>query len=165
MAAEETYINIDKVAELKGLKSNRSLRVEINKENSKYKARKIKTQGGYTYEILFSTLESEIQEKLIDEEIKSHSLIPVNNHSEFRTQKLKTEALAKVDLITFLKDLRNHFRTQKEADLTFLDFVQLYIQAQSSSLRYGVSLCNVPYREIFSDIIILAVLCTSPEFF
>ena len=165
MAAEETYINIDKVAELKGLKSNRSLRVEINKENSKYKARKIKTQGGYTYEILFSTLESEIQEKLIDEEIKSHSLIPVNNHSEFRTQKLKTEALAKVDLITFLKDLRNHFRTQKEADLTFLDFVQLYIQAQSSLLRYGVSLCNVPYREIFSDIIILAVLCTSPEFF
>ena len=77
MAAQETYINIDKVAELKGLKSNRSLRVEINKENSKYKARKIKTQGGYTYEILFSTLESEIQEKLIDEEIKSHSLIPV----------------------------------------------------------------------------------------
>ena len=99
MAAQETYINIDKVAELKGPKSNRSLRVEINKENSKYKARKIKTQGGYTYEILFSTLESEIQEKLIDEEIKSHSLIPVNNHSEFRT----------------------HFRTQKEADLTFLE--------------------------------------------
>ena len=121
MAAEKTYINIDKVAELKGLKSNRSLRVEINKENSKYKARKIKTQGGYTYEILFSTLESEIQEKLIDEEIKSHSLIPVNNHSEFRTQKLKTEALAKVDLITSLKDFRNHFRTQKEADLTFLE--------------------------------------------
>lgn len=77
MAAQEKYINIDKVAELKGLKSNRSLRVEINKENSKYKAMKIKTQGGYTYEILFSTLESEIQEKLIDEEIKSHSLIPV----------------------------------------------------------------------------------------
>ena len=121
MAAQETYINIDKVAESKGLKSNRSLRVEINKENSKYKARKIKTQGGYTYEILFSTLESEIQEKLIDEEIKSHSIIPVNNHSEFRTQKLKTEALAKVDLITSLKDFRTHFRTQKEADLTFLE--------------------------------------------
>ncbi len=121
MAAQETYINIDKIAELKGLKSNRSLRVEINKENSKYKARKIKTQGGYTYEILFSTLESEIQDKLIDEEIKSHSLIPVNNKSEFRTQKLKTEALAKVDLITSLKNFRTHFRTQKEADLTFLE--------------------------------------------
>ena len=39
MAAEETYINIDKVAKLNGLKSNRSLKVEINKENSKYKAR------------------------------------------------------------------------------------------------------------------------------
>lgn len=121
MAAQESYINIDKVAELKGLKSNRSLRVEINKENSKYKARKIKTQGGFTYEILFSTLESEIQEKIIDEEIKSHSLIPVQNKSEFKTEKLKVEALAKVDLITSLKDFRNHFRTQKEADFTFLE--------------------------------------------
>ena len=52
------YINIDKVAEIKGLKNNRSLRIKINKENSKYKARKVKTQGGYTYEILYSTLET-----------------------------------------------------------------------------------------------------------
>ena len=30
------YININKVAEAKGLKSNRSLRLEINKPESKY---------------------------------------------------------------------------------------------------------------------------------
>mgnify|MGYP003571317956 CR=1 FL=1 len=121
MAAQETYINIDKIAELKGLKSNRSLRVEINKENSKYKARKIKTQGGFTYEILFSTLESEIQDKLIDEEIKSHSLIPVNNHSKFKTEKLKIEALAKVDLITSFDNFSKHFKTKKEAEKSFLE--------------------------------------------
>ena len=33
---ENEYININKVAEAKGLKSNRSLRLEINKPESKY---------------------------------------------------------------------------------------------------------------------------------
>lgn len=62
-AAQNTYISIDKIAELKGLKSNRTLRIAIN--NEKYIARKIKVKGGYTYEILFSSLEQEIQEKLV----------------------------------------------------------------------------------------------------
>lgn len=127
-AAQNTYINIDKIAELKGLKNNRSLRIEINKENSKYKARKVPVKGGYTYEIEFSTLEPEVQEKLIDEEIKSHALIPLNNNinniegkSEFRTEKLKLEALAKVDIIKAVWELRAKCRTQKEADFTFLE--------------------------------------------
>ena len=93
----------------------------VHKENSKYKARKVKTQGGYTYEILFSTLEPEIQEKIIDDEIKSHSIIPVNSKSEFKTEKLKIEALAKVDLITALKQFRKNFRLQKDADRAFLE--------------------------------------------
>lgn len=51
------FINIDKIAEMKGLKSNRSLRVEINKGNkSKYIAREVNTKGGKTYEILITTL-------------------------------------------------------------------------------------------------------------
>ena len=41
-----TYININKVAEAKGLKSNRSLRLEINKPESKYIAREVKVNGG-----------------------------------------------------------------------------------------------------------------------
>lgn len=76
-AAQNNYISIDKIAKLKGLKSNRTLRMAIN--NEKYKARKVPIKGGYTYEILFSSLEPEIQEKLIDEEIKSYSLVPVDN--------------------------------------------------------------------------------------
>ena len=119
-AAQNTYINIDKIAELKGLKSNRTLRIAIN--NEKYIARKIKVKGGYTYEILFSSLEQEIQEKLIDEEIKSYSLVPVDNKKlEFKTEKLKLEALAKVDIINAVRELRAKCRTQKEADFTFLE--------------------------------------------
>mgnify|MGYP002521586767 CR=1 FL=1 len=59
-----TYININKVAEAKGLKSNRSLRLEINKPESKYIAREVKVNGGTSYEILYSSLEPKIQEKL-----------------------------------------------------------------------------------------------------
>lgn len=39
-AAQNTYISIDKIAELKGLKSNRTLRIAIN--NEKYIARKFR---------------------------------------------------------------------------------------------------------------------------
>ena len=58
----EEYIDINKIAELKGLKSNRSLRLAIQK--GKYIAREVKVFGGKSYEILYSSLEPEIQEKL-----------------------------------------------------------------------------------------------------
>ena len=50
---ENEYININKVAEAKGLKSNRSLRLEINKPERKYIAREVKVNGGTSYEILY----------------------------------------------------------------------------------------------------------------
>lgn len=51
------YININEVARIKGLKSNRSLRVEINKgSDSKYISREANTKGGKTYEILIASL-------------------------------------------------------------------------------------------------------------
>ena len=62
------YIDINKIAELKGLKSNRSLRLAIQK--GKYIAREVKVFGGTSYEILYSSLEPEVQEKLQDELIK-----------------------------------------------------------------------------------------------
>ena len=62
--SNEEFISINKVAEAKGLKSNRSLRLEINKPESKYIAREVKVNGGTSYEILYSSLEPEIQEKL-----------------------------------------------------------------------------------------------------
>ena len=64
----EEYISINKIAELKGLKSNRSLRLAIQK--GKYIARVVKVFGGKSYEILYSSLEQDIQEKLQDELIK-----------------------------------------------------------------------------------------------
>ena len=76
--ALNSFVNINLVAKLKGYTTNRPVRQEINKENSKYTARKIKVQGGFSYEILFSTLEPEIQDKILDEEIKSKSLVPIN---------------------------------------------------------------------------------------
>ena len=62
------YIDINKIAELKGLKSNRSLRLAIQK--GKYVARVVKVFGGKSYEILYSSLEQDVQEKLQDELIK-----------------------------------------------------------------------------------------------
>ena len=50
----EEYIDINKIAELKGLKSNRSLRLAIQK--GKYIAREVTVQGGKSYEIKYSSL-------------------------------------------------------------------------------------------------------------
>ena len=71
-------ININRVANAKGLKSNRSLRLEINKPESKYIAREVKVNGGTSYEILYSSLEPEIQEKLREGNTKSTALVPLN---------------------------------------------------------------------------------------
>ena len=71
---ENKYININKVAEAKGLKSNRSLRLEINKPESKYISREVKVNGGTSYEILYSSLEPEIQQKLRENSNKSTAL-------------------------------------------------------------------------------------------
>ena len=49
MNENNTYIN--RVAEAKGLESNRSLRLEINKPESKYIAREVKVNSGTSYEI------------------------------------------------------------------------------------------------------------------
>lgn len=61
---KNVYINIKDVAEAKGLKSTRSLRLEINKPESKYISREITVNGGTSYEILFSSLEPELQNEL-----------------------------------------------------------------------------------------------------
>lgn len=119
----EEYININKVAEAKGLKSNRSIRIATQK--GKYIAREITVQGGSTYEILYSSLEPEVQEKLKDEEIKCTALVPVNTgralQQNFISESARLTALARVDIINALYNLRNKYRTKKEADSTFLD--------------------------------------------
>ena len=59
------YVSINDIAQAKGLKSNRSIRLELNKPESKYIFREIKVNGGTSYEILFSSLEPELQNKFL----------------------------------------------------------------------------------------------------
>ena len=115
----ETYIDIKRIAEIKGLKSTRSIRIAIQK--GKYIAREIKVNGGTSYEILYSSLQPEIQEKLEDEEIKTTALIPVENKINFVSENAKMNALARVDIVTALMNIRTKYPTKKEADDVFLD--------------------------------------------
>lgn len=113
----EQYINIDEIARIKGLKSNRSLRVEINKSNSKYVSREVNTKGGKTYEILIASLEPDIQAKVVDEQMKSKQLVTLNNNvMSFTAEKAKLEALARIDIVKSLLSFRGRYKMQKEAD-------------------------------------------------
>ena len=114
-----TYIDIKRIAEIKGLKSTRSIRIAIQK--GKYIAREVKVNGGTSYEILYSSLEPEIQERLEDEEIKSTALIPIENKINFVSENAKMNALARVDIVTALFNLRTKYSTKKEAEEVFLD--------------------------------------------
>lgn len=116
----EHYIDIRQIAEVKGLKSTRSIRIAIQK--GKYIAREVKVNGGTSYEVLYSSLESEIQEKFEDETIKSTALIiPVENKLNFISENARLNALARVDIVTALFNLRTKYQTKKEADEIFLD--------------------------------------------
>lgn len=115
----EHYIDIKRIAEVKGVKSTRSIRIAIQK--GKYIAREVKVNGGSSYEVLYSSLESEIQEKLENEEIKSTALIPIENKVNFISENAKLNALARVDIVTALFNLRTKYQTKKEADKVFLD--------------------------------------------
>ncbi|MBQ9245591.1 hypothetical protein IJ182_04920 [bacterium] len=116
----DIYININKVAEVKGLKSTRSLRMAINK--GKYKARTIPVNGGYSYEILYSSLEPEVQEKLEDEEMRSTALVPiVDSKPTFISESARMTSLARADIVAALENIKSKYKTKKEAEFVFLD--------------------------------------------
>ena len=116
------YINIKDVAEAKGLKSTRSLRLELNKNESKYISREIKVNGGTSYEILFSSLEPELQEKLRKNEKKSTALVPLNYQPpQFVSDQAKMTANFRLNIIIALIKFRNKYSTKKQADSDFLD--------------------------------------------
>ena len=113
---ENEYININEVAEAKGLKSNRSLRLEINKPESKYIAREVKVNGGTSYEILYSSLEPEIQQKLREGNTKSTALVPLNYQpTTFVSESARLTSLARLDIVKALLNYRKKFTTKKEA--------------------------------------------------
>ncbi len=120
--ALNSFVPINKVAEAKDLKSNRSLRLEINKPESKYVAREVKVNGGTSYEILYSSLEPEIQQKLRENSNKSTALVPLNYQpTTFVSESARLTSLARLDIVKALLNYRKKFTTKKEADSMFLD--------------------------------------------
>lgn len=116
----EEYININKIAEIKGLKSNRSLRIAINK--GKYIARTVTVNGGQSYEILYSSLEPEIQEKLEDQEMRNTALVPFkDNRPTFISESARMTSLARADIIASFMKLRKEYKTKKETESVFID--------------------------------------------
>lgn len=122
MNEDNKYINIKDVAEAKGLTSTRSIRLELNKIESKYISREIKVNGGTSYELLFSSLEPEIQKKLREAENKTTALVPHNyKEPDFVSDKTKLTANYRANIVVALQKLRKKYPTKKEADTTFLE--------------------------------------------
>ncbi len=116
------YINIKDVAEAKGLKSTRSLRLELNKPESKYISREVQVNGGTSYEILFSSLEPELQDKLRKNENKSTELVPLNYQpQQFVSDNAKITANFRINIVLALIKFRKKYTTKKQADSDFLD--------------------------------------------
>lgn len=117
---EDRYINIKEIAKIKGLSSTRSLRLEINKTESKYIAKEVKVNGGTSYEILFSSLEPEIQQKLRNAENKTTALVPLNNNkqAEFVSDKTKITANYRANIVVALQ---KHQVIQQEHSLKRCD--------------------------------------------
>ena len=115
------YINIKEIAQAKGLKSTRSIRMEINKPESKYISRKVKANGGTSYEILFSSLEPELQQKLRENETKSTALVPLNYQPPVITDKARITANHRMNIVKAALEHRKKYDTQKQADQEFLE--------------------------------------------
>lgn len=119
---KDSYINIKEIAEAKGLKSTRSLRLEINKPESKYISREVKVNGGTSYEILFSSLEPKLQQKLREAENQSTELVPLNYKSEILvTDKAKLTRNHRMNIVKAALEKRKNYKTIKESDSDFLD--------------------------------------------
>ena len=120
--ALNSFVPIKQIAEAKGLKSTRSLRLEINKPESKYISREVKVNGGISYEILFSSLEPELQQKLRKAENKSTELVPLNYKSEtIVTDKAKLTRNHRMNIVKAALEKRKNYKTIKESDSDFLD--------------------------------------------
>jgi len=147
------WVDLKTIAEIKEI-TPRALRISLNKKGNeftslqtgkagssalltpaslgKYVFRKTKTQGGKSYEILLSSLESKVQEiykntyyREIVEAVNQEVLLPieksVQTESGFIPEAAKTIALAKVDLIQDWIKFRNKHKPKQAGDKLFLD--------------------------------------------
>ena len=115
------YVTIKEIAQAKGLKSTRSIRMEINKPESKYISREVKVNGGISYEILFSSLEPELQQKLRECETKSTAIVPLNYKPPIITDKARQTANHRMNIVKAALEHRNKYPRIKQADAEFLD--------------------------------------------
>ena len=115
------YVTIKEIAQAKGLKSTRSIRMEINKPESKYISREVKVNGGISYEILFSSLEPELQQKLRECETKSTAIVPHNYKPPTVTDKARLTANHRMNIVKAALEHRNKYPRIREADAEFLD--------------------------------------------
>ncbi len=120
-AMKNEYINIKDIAKAKGLKSTRSLRMEINKPESKYISREVKVNGGTSYEILFSSLEPELQQKLRECETKSTALVSLNYQPPVVTDKARQTANHRINIVKAALEHRKKYPTHNQADHEFLE--------------------------------------------
>lgn len=113
----DEYIDIHKVAEAKGLKGTRAIRLKI--QSGQYIAREVNVRGGKSYEILIHSLEYDIQ-TLVKENPEPfyYPAIPAKN---FVPDTAKTIALARIDLIKQWGSFRIKYQRKCQGDKLFLE--------------------------------------------
>lgn len=116
---EEKYITIKELANLKGV-STRAIRLS----RDKYNTQEITVKGGKSFEILFSSIEPDLQEKYLK------NIIPVENKKlltapvEFqKPDKAKVIALARYELVKVWQEQR---KVQKSKTKFDIDFISTY---------------------------------------
>lgn len=124
MSEKEIYIDINELAQLKGVTS-RAIRLSISK--GRYTAREIEVHGGKSYEVLLSSIENHVQEMYLQqttektvEEIQNYSLVSPTGNQNYVPQSAKDVALARMDLIKEWKMFRNSHHKKTYADKEFL---------------------------------------------
>ena len=125
----DIWVDIKTVAEIKGITS-RAIRLAFPK--GKYVYRETKQQGGKSYEILLSSLETRVQSifkntyyKEIIEAVNHDVLLPIEKpveiESGFIPETAKTIALARVDLVSGWQNFRNKEKPKHKGDELFID--------------------------------------------
>ena len=113
----EKYININKVAVAKGLKGTRAIRLKI--QSGQYIAREVNVRGGKSYEILFESLEYDIQ--ALVKETPEPFYYPAIPDKSFVPDTAKTVALARIDLIKQWSSFRVKHSPLHKGDKIFLE--------------------------------------------
>ena len=136
-----SFVPLKDVAQAKGLQSTRSLRLELNKHKSKYISREVQVNGDTSYEILFSSLEPELQDKLRRNEKKTTALVSLNYQPpQFLSDQAKITANFRLNIIIALIKFRNKYSTKKTSRFRLFRFIQFRIISSKSIQIYRLNI-------------------------